>query len=48
MCDSTRFVFVRCQDYLAIMRVPTILKQQQHWKIDFKVVWIAKKELNKL
>jgi hypothetical protein len=31
-------VFVRCQDYLAIERFSTILKQQQqHWKIDMKL-----------
>jgi hypothetical protein len=43
------FVFVRCQDYLAIERFPTILKQQQqqHWKIDRKLCGLPKK-LNKL
>jgi hypothetical protein len=46
------YVFVRCQDYLAIERFPTILKQQQqqqqqHWKIDMKLSGLLKK-LNKL
>ena len=45
------FVFVRCQDYLAIERFPAILKQQQqqqqHWKIDMKLCGLPKK-LNKL
>ena len=37
------FVFVRCQDYLAIERFPTILKQQQqHWKIDMKLCGLPK------
>jgi hypothetical protein len=28
-------VSVRCQDYLAVGKLPIILKQQQqHWKID--------------
>ena len=41
------YVFVRCQDYLAIERFPAILKQQQqqqqHWKIDMKLCGLPKK-----
>jgi len=39
------FVFVRCQDFLAIERFPAILKQQQqqHWKIDMKLCGLPKK-----
>jgi len=37
-------VFVRCQDYLAIERFPTILKQQpQYWKIDMNLCGLPKK-----
>jgi len=33
----------RCQDYLAVWRFPTILKQQQqHWKIDMKFCGLPK------
>jgi hypothetical protein len=39
-------VFVRCQDYLAIERFPTILKQQpQYWKIDMNLCGLPKKNL---
>jgi len=41
-------VSVCCQDYLAVGRFPTILKQQpQHWRIDM-MLWGLLKELNKL
>jgi hypothetical protein len=44
-------VFMRCQDYLAIERFPTILKQQQqqqqqqqqHWKTDMKLCELPRK-----
>jgi len=40
-------VFMRCQDYLAIERFPTILKQQQqqqqHCKIDMNLCGLPKK-----